>query len=187
MTDLPRKPRIDKRRGHISSDPFREVRGFYDSEIAPLFELLVDDSLNNPLRHSLRKYLIVAIFAALDYFFRNSVKNLVDNNGLSLGPLFAPESHAKLDGFVKESGVTKGSIVASTYRFVDILEIDFVFSNLLQINSFLDYIIKLNDINQTRYVLDGHPLPIEYEKLTKAYKLRNDIAHEIKNVKISII
>jgi hypothetical protein len=54
-------------------------------------------------------------------------------------------------------------------------------------NSFLDYVLKLNDIDQTRSVLDGHPIPIEYDKLTKAYKLRNDIAHEIKPVKISKI
>jgi hypothetical protein len=61
---------------------------------------------------------------------------------------------------------TKGNIVASTYRFVDIHEIEFVFSNLLQMDSFLDYMIKLNNINQTRSVLDGHPIPIEYEKLS---------------------
>ena len=35
--------------------------------------------------------------------------------------------------------------------------------------------------------LDGHPIPIEYEKLTQAYKLRNEIAHEIKSVKVSKI
>ena len=53
-----------------------------------------------------------------------------------------------------------------------IFEIDFVFSHLLHMPSFLDYIIKLNDKDQTRFELDGHPIPIEYENLTKAYKLR---------------
>lgn len=78
-----------------------------------------------------------------------------------------------------------GKVVASTYRFVDIYEINFVFSDLFCIDSFLDYLIKQNDIDQPRFVLDGHPLPIEYHKLTEAYKLRNDIAHEVTEVNIS--
>lgn len=126
----------------------------------------------------------MVIFAALDYFFRNAVKNLIDDNDLNIAPLFPPKSQPKLDKLIKEYATTKGSIVASTYKFVDIYEIDFVFSHLLQMDSFLDYLIKLNDINQTRFVLDGHPIPIEYEKLIEAYKLRNEIAHEIKTVKI---
>jgi hypothetical protein len=99
--------------------------------------------------------------------------------------LFPRRSQPKLDRLIKENATTKGSIVASTYRFVDIYEIDFVFSNLLDMDSFLDYMIKLNDIDQTRYVLDGHPISIEYQKMTEAYKLRNYIAHEIKDVKVS--
>jgi hypothetical protein len=185
MTDLPRKPQIDIRKNYRSSDPFGEVRGFYGREIAALIELLLDESLKESFKHSIRKYLVVVIFAALDYFFRNAVRNLIDDNDLNVAPLFPPNSQVKLDKLAMEYATTKGSIVASTYRFVDIYEIDFVFSHLLQMDSFLDYLIKLNDINQTRYVLDGHPIPIEYEKLIKAYKLRNEIAHEIKTVKIS--
>ena len=182
MTDLPRKPQIDIRKNYRSSNPFGEVKGFYGREIAGLIELLLDESLRESFKYSIRKYLVAVIFAALDYFFRNGVRNLIDNNDLNVAPLFPLKSQAKLDKLIKEYVTTKGSIGASTYRFVDIYEIDFVFSHLLQMDSFLDYLIKLNDINQTRFVLDGHPIPIEYEKLTKAYKLRNDIAHEIKTV-----
>ena len=185
MIDLPREPRIDIRKGHSSREPFREIKRFFDSEIDPLFQLLVGDSVSSSFKYSLRKYLVIIIFAALDYLFRNAVRNLIDNNDMNVTSLFPPNSKKKLDKLIKESATTKGNIVASTYRFVDINDIDFVFSNLLKINSFLDYVIKLNDINQTRSVLDGHPIPIEYEKLTKAYKLRNDIAHEIKTVKVS--
>ena len=111
--------------------------------------------------------------------------NLIDNSDLNVTPLFPLKFQKRLDNLIKENATTKGNIVASTYRFVDIYEIDFVFSHLLRMDSFLDYMIKLNDINQTRFVLDGHPIPIEYEKLTEAYKLRNDIAHEVKTVKVS--
>ena len=129
--------------------------------------------------------MVVIIFAPLDYFFRNAVRELIDKNDLDVAPLFPLKSQPKLDKLIKENATTKGNIVASTYQFVNIYEIDFVFSHLLGMDSFLDYLIKINDINQTRFVLDGHPLPIKYEELINAYQLRNNIAHEIKDVKIS--
>jgi hypothetical protein len=180
MTDLPRDPRIDIKKDNISSDPFGEVDEFCRGEVAPLIDSLVDDSLSDSIKQSIQKYLVVIVFGALDYFFRNAMRNLIDNNDLNGATLFPPKSQPKLDKRIKEYATTKGNVVASTYRFVDIYEID-----VLGMSSFLDYMIKLNDTNRTRYVLDGYPLPIRYEEMTKAYKLRSDIAHEIKHVKIS--
>jgi hypothetical protein len=185
MTDILREPRFDIRKDYRSSKPFVEVKAFYDREIDALFHSLLDESFGDSFKYSIRKYLVVVIFAAMDYFFRNAVRNLIDDNDINIAPLFPPKSQPKLERLIRENATTKGNIVASTYRFVDVYEIDFVFSHLLQMNSYLDYMIKLNDINQTRSVLDGHPIPIEYDKLTEAYKFRNDIAHEIKTVKIS--
>jgi hypothetical protein len=82
--DLPREPRIDIRKDRRSSDSFREVKEFYNKEIASLFDLLLDESLSDPLKHSIRKYLVVIIFAALDYYFRKMVRNLIDNNDLNV-------------------------------------------------------------------------------------------------------
>jgi hypothetical protein len=185
VNDLPREPRLDNRRDYGSTKPFLEVKEFLNREVAPLFDILLNESLSDSLRHSIRNYLLVILFAALDYYFRNSARNLTDKNNLNVDHLFPAKFQKKLHRLINENVATKGTIVASTYRFVDIFEIDFVFSNLLLINSFLDYMIKLNDINQTRYVSDGHPLSIEYEEMTKAHRLRNYIAHEIKDVDIS--
>ena len=113
----------------------------------------------------------MTIFSALDYHFRNRARNLIDKNRLSVTSLFPAKSKKRLEKLINENNTTEENIVASTYRFVDIFEIDFVFSHLLDMPSFLDYIIKLNDKDQTRFVLDGHPIPIAYENLTKAYKL----------------
>jgi hypothetical protein len=118
----------------------------------------------------------------LEYFFKNEASKLVDKLNLDVSSLFIKGNIEKL---VVDKGTTKGNIIASTYSFVNIDEIDCVFSNLLKLSSFLDYIVKLNVTNQTRFVLDGHPLPIEYDKFEKAYNLRNDIAHGIKDVKLS--
>jgi len=105
----------------------KQVRGFYDCEIDPLFRLLLEDPLSNSLMHSLRKYLVIIIFAALDYFFRNAVRKLIDDNDLNVVPLFPPNSQKKLDRLVRECATTKGNIVASTYRFVDIHELTLYF------------------------------------------------------------
>lgn len=86
MTDLPRKPQIDIRKNYRSSNPFGEVKGFYGREISGLIELLLDESLRESFKYSIRKYLVVVIFAALDYFFRNAVRNLIDNNDLNVAP-----------------------------------------------------------------------------------------------------
>ena len=110
----------------------------------------------------------MTIFSALDYHFRNRARNLIDKNRLSVTSLFPAKSKKRLEKLINENNTTEENIVASTYRFVDIFEIDFVFSHLLDMPSFLDYIIKLNNKDQTRFVLDGHPIPIAYENLTKA-------------------
>jgi hypothetical protein len=185
MADLPREPHFDYKKAHKSSRQFHEVRRLYSGEVDGLLKMLSDGSLNESIRNAIRKYLTITIFAALEYFFRNSVRILVDKHNMDTNALFPVKSNPKLEKMMRDNNTTKGTIVASTYRFVDIYEIDFVFSNLYQMDSFLDYLIKQNDIDQTRFALDGHPLPIEYHKLTDAYKLRNEIAHEVTRIGVS--
>jgi hypothetical protein len=185
MTDLPKSPPSRIKKFHESNNPFREVNQLFRNEIIGLINMLSDTSLSESIRLAIRKYLTITIFATLDFYFRNSARHLIDKNNLNVCSLFPAKSIQKLERLITENGTTKGNIVISTYRFVDLDEIDFVFSNLLNMNSFLDYLIKLNDIDQTRWVLDGHALPIDYQGMTKAYKLRNEIAHEVKEVKVS--
>lgn len=183
--DLPREPHFDYKKAHASSKPFNEVQELYSDEIDGLLRILFNKHLSEPIRNAIRKYLTVTIFAALDYFFRNSVRVLIDKHNLNCDALFRIKSKPKLEKTILDNNTTVGAVVASTYRFVDVHEIDFVFSNMFCMDSFLDYLIKQNDIDQTRFALDGHPIPIEYHKLTEAYKLRNDIAHEVSKVKVS--
>jgi hypothetical protein len=63
-------------------------------------------------------------------------------------------------------------------------DINDLFSKLLDLD-FLDYVHKLNDIDQTRFVLDGHPIPIEYGKLKEAQQIRNEIVHELNDINLS--
>lgn len=43
----------------------------------------------------------------------------------------------------------------------------------------------LNNIDQTRQVFDGHPIPLEYRRLREAYELRHQIIHELKDVHLT--
>lgn len=185
MVDLPREPYFDNKISLNSSNPKLEVDALNSNEVDGLLKLLLDLPLSEPIRNAICKYLTVTIFAALDYFFRNSVRALIDKHNLNTDALFPIKSRPRLEKMILDNNTTIGAIVALTYRLYDIYEIDFVFSNLFQMDSFLDYLIKQNAISQTRFALDGHPLPIEYHKLTEAYKLRNDIAHEVTKVKVS--
>jgi hypothetical protein len=135
MPDLPRRARFDNKING-SSRPFHEVNRLFESEVVGLIKILFDDSLSESIRLAIRKYLTVILFAALDYFFRNSVRTIVDKNDLNVDSIFAPESESRIDRLIRENDTTSGTIVASTYRFVDFSEIDFVFSNLLGLNSF---------------------------------------------------
>ena len=93
-------------------------------------------------------------------------------------------SLSDLDRMQKEGTLTKGNIVASNFSFGNLDDINHVFSKLMGLD-FIDYVHKLNDINQTRYIQKGHPIPIDYGKLEGAYHMRNEIVHELKNPKIS--
>jgi hypothetical protein len=114
MADLPRDPNIDIKKSYVSFDPFEEVKELYESEVDFLIKSLIDDSVSDSLKHSIKKYLVVIIFAALDYFFRNAVRDLIDNNDLDVVPLFPLKSRPKLDKYIKEYATSKGNIVAST-------------------------------------------------------------------------
>lgn len=182
VTNFPRRARFGINLAADVDYSFRQVNGFYSTQINYLIKMLLDKKVNPYLKQTLRKYIVITLFAGLEYFFKNEASNLVDKLNLDVSSFFVKSN---LDKLVMDKGTTKGNIIASTYSFVNIDEIDFVFSNLLRLSSFLDYIVKLNVTDQTRFVLDGHPLPIEYDKFRKAYNLRNKIAHGIKDVKLS--
>ena len=70
---------------------------------------------------------------------------------MNITRLFSGEmsfSLSDLDRMQKDGTLTKGNIVASNFGFGNLDDINHVFSTLLHLD-FLDYIHKLNDINQT--------------------------------------
>jgi hypothetical protein len=184
-----RKPKIypTRIRG-IETDSYKSVKKLCSNEIEPIIRMLRDNKLEESFKQSLRKYLVIMLIASLEHFFRSESKYLVDKNNLDITRLFSEEksfSLGDLDRMMQKDGnLTKGNMVASNFSFGNIEEVNHVFSTLLQLD-FLDYVRKLNDIDQTRYIFDGHPILFNYGRLIKAYQMRNEIVHELKDAKIS--
>ncbi len=97
----------------------REINGLMSNEVDSLLRMLLDKSLKESIKDAIRKHLTVTIFAALDYFFRNSVRVLIDKYNLNTDALFPVKSRPRLNKIIQDNNTTKGTIVASTYRFVD--------------------------------------------------------------------
>jgi hypothetical protein len=96
MVDLPREPYFDFKKVEGSLRPIRVVKPLYDEEIEDLIKLLLDASISESIKLSIRKFLTVTIFAALDYYTRNCARNLIDKNGLSVTSLFPTKSQNQL-------------------------------------------------------------------------------------------
>jgi hypothetical protein len=184
-----RAPQINSHRIGSSADrySYRFIKSFYYSEIEPIIKLLNSQELTDALRQSLRKYTVIALVSSLEYFFKNEARRTVEENELDTSPLFEGKisfTVDELDQLAKENALTKGNIIASSFSFINLDVINWFFSKLFKLD-FLDYIIKLNDIDQTRQVFDGPPIPLEYSRMYKAYELRNEIIHDMKNVHLT--
>ena len=106
MTDLPRKDlRFDIRWSGRSEYSPRTLRGLCEKEGNSLSKMLIDESLTDTLKHSIRQYLIVRFFAALECYFRNEARILVDKNNLDIASLFCGSKSvidSKIDKNTKE-------------------------------------------------------------------------------------
>jgi hypothetical protein len=184
-----RKPRIDSRRIGSSADrdSYRFIINFYNREIEPIIKLLTSKDVPDTLIQSLRKYTVIALISSFEYFFKNEARRTVDENELNTDALFEGKisfTVDELNELAKENKLTKGNIVASSFSFVNLDVINWFFSKLLNLD-FLDYVKKLNDIDQTRQIFNGPPIPLEYSRLYQAYQIRNDIVHDLKTVHLT--
>lgn len=184
-----RSPLINRNRIGSSADrySYRFVKNFYYSEIEPIIKILKSADLSDTMKQSLRKYTVIALISSLEYFFKNEARRTVEENELDTSPLFDGKisfTVDELDQLVKENKLTKGNIIASSFSFVNLQIINWFFSKLFDLD-YLDYVKKLNDIDQTRQVFDGPPIPLEYSRIYQAYRLRNDIVHDFKNVHLT--
>ena len=166
-TGTRKRPKYDFRKFSGLSDnrPYKTIENIKKNEVEPILGLISTDKIDDSVKQSLLKYLIVLLISSLEHYFKNESRLVVDSNNLDTSKLFEGTiafNVNDLDQLIRDSKLTKGRIVASTFNFMNLDETDAVFSKLLQ-RPFLHYVKMLNDINQTRQIFDGPPIPIDYE------------------------
>jgi RiboL-PSP-HEPN len=167
--------------GLTDNHPYRTVKRLSENEVKPILDLLTSDKIDEIAKQSLRKYLINLLISALEHFFKNEARLLVDNNDMRTSDIFESKLSFTVDDLgelLKGKKLTKGIVVASSFNFMDLDEMNGLFSNLLK-RKFLHYIKMLNDIDQTWQMSRGPPVPLDYGKLREAYALRHQIIHEL--------
>ena len=77
-------PKYDPQKidGLSKVNPYWYIKGIKESEVEPIIELLGTSAISETIKQSLRKYLIVLLISALEYFFKNESKFVIDNNDL---------------------------------------------------------------------------------------------------------
>lgn len=169
---------------------FSFVRAFLNNQVEPIFDKLYDENFDGKIKPALRNYLIVSLVSAMEYFFRNEARRVVDDYDKDITLLFSgdiPIPISSLDQLIREKSITKGNIVASSINFANLDEIHKSFSKLFGMNDFFDYVTKLERSNPSRSVRRGHgpPIDIDIEKLQEAFRLRNEVVHAMHQVELS--
>ena len=188
-TSSKKRPKYDFRKFSGLSDnrPYKTIENIKKIEVEPILALIRTDKIPDSVKQPLLKYLVVLLISSLEHYFKNASRLVVDNNNLDTSKLFdGPIAFNvnDLDQLIRDAKLTKGRIVAFTFNFMNLDDTDTAFSKLLE-RPFLHYVKMLNDINQTRQIFDGPPIPIDYQKLREGYDLRHQLVHELGDVKLT--
>jgi hypothetical protein len=143
MSSYKKKPIIDTRKIRGSeSHSYNRIKNFYSAEIEPIIKMLPDKKLDESFRQTLKKYLIISLFTCMEHYFRSEGKYVVDNNNMAIEGLFSSNisfSLSELNQLLKEGSLTNGNIVASSFNFADLNQINYVVSKLHELAHILDY------------------------------------------------
>jgi hypothetical protein len=184
-----RTPRLDPKKfsGVKRTKSWSDIRHFFESQIEPSLEKLYDRKFDDRIKPCLKNYLITSLVSVMEYFFKNEARRVVDEYDMDIARLFKGEvtiPFSNLEYLIKEGSITKGNVIASSFNFANLNDLNELFSKLLNLN-FFDYVRKLDRSDRSRYVFDGHPIDIDYKKLKEAFELRHQVVHEMKQVELS--
>lgn len=111
------------------------------------------------------------------------VKDIIDNFGLDVDGLFQnDEISIKLSDLRNFNEITIGKIIATNFNFQNIREINFVMSNLLQLD-FLNTVKEVIESDYTptsEYSKQAKTLRDNWESFLNIFELRNKIVHSLK-------
>ncbi|MGA7978052.1 MAG: hypothetical protein WB975_12525 [Nitrososphaeraceae archaeon] len=122
-TGTRKRPKYDFRKFSGLSDnrPYKTIENIKKNEVEPILGLISTDKIDDSVKQSLLKYLIVLLISSLEHYFKNESRLVVDSNNLDTSKLFEGTiafNVNDLDQLIRDSKLTKGRIVASTFNFM---------------------------------------------------------------------
>jgi hypothetical protein len=191
-----------------STAEFERVRPYQRREIEPILARLFGKnmaqhpSLSNPklynryVNEAITMYIIVRNVSALEYYLRQTACKIVDSNNNGKGVDFTKfftydfeTEFAKANQNRRKKGrkkLNKGQAFANQFDLMNAGEIKWLFSNLLDLK-FFDAIQKINKRAGKNPWNSCRPrgLVKNWNNFIRMFKLRNEIVHSMKRVRLS--
>jgi hypothetical protein len=75
-----KKPQLNEERFGAAQNrrSFSFVEKFFYNQIDPILDKLYDQSFDEKLKSPLRNYLLVSLISAMEYFFKNEARRIVE-------------------------------------------------------------------------------------------------------------
>lgn len=167
-----------KKRLEISSS---EVNSLMLSEIIEIIYLFDNEKIEPKIKSSLSNYVVIRLISSIEHFFKNKVRELIDEQKLIPDGIFSNNeitiSLEDFDQIKTEQKITKGRIISWATNFQSLDQIDFIMSKLLNIRGFRNEIGKLHHI--LAFAGEKEGTKFELGKLHELFELRHKIVHEM--------
>lgn len=142
----------------------------------PILNKIGDSNFDERLKKPLVKYLIITNVSVIEDFASNLAGRIIDENDLDVDELIPDEAMP----FIQNKSLTKGQVVAISYSFANLAQMDFVYSKMLGF-SFLDYILRVSKEDPYREIKGATILHKNWKHFEQMFEIRNDIVHAMKD------
>jgi hypothetical protein len=198
----PSESRVRKRHEYIrkSKNKFfwSVAERFYEREMSSVLKYITDTELPEPVRASLRKYLIISCVSLVEDFLSQLIVRVIEIHEMPIASIIDTPSESKAQGVKKFSRkigktVTKGEYVGSSSNFANPHMINILFTRLLNLDSdfselnkdFFETVKKIDWYNPYKYEKGRRPLHKNWNRFMEMFELRNQIVHNMKEVELS--
>ena len=166
--------RFEKDTLYIERDTVQELFSIIDQK---------SDELDEYTYHSLSNYMVIRLVSAVEYYFQNRARELIDKNNMDVSGIFEKDeiiiSLNELDE-IPRGNITKGRIVSYAINFQNFDEVNRVFSKLLQVKNFENEIRKQH--HTFVYSAWGKVgISFNFDKILELINIRHKIVHEMTN------
>lgn len=197
------KSQLEKKYDYLSeshSGPeWHIAERFYNREMRPVLEYVFDERLEESVKVSLRKYLIISSVSLIEDFLSHLIVRVIDQNKMPIASIIDTPNESKAEEKVKKFSkkvgktVTKGEYVGSSYNFANPDIIRDLFTRLLRLDKkfgklnmdLFEAVKKVDWYNPYKYVKGRRPLHKNWNRFMEMFELRNQIVHNMKEVELS--